>query len=361
MKPASLNWPLGLQFAPHERPQAQRLLQPGYTFRELEDAHSAYRFIIQADMQQLLPLFYELLRILPQETFFILEYYSLQELAPESDNNEPHIYYSPLLETQELLECLECFLPRLMHEGLLGFGLANNRFGTEIFLSEEKVFTCFTSNPVKVCHLLNQQGLAYRQQLYLPTDFHHQHLPLSHYGRGELPPELQQHSTKELDYRQFCPELIEFLEMFPVEEDCSFFFSQKEQDEIAQILTTDDALSHLAEEDFAYLLLDWIDFCHEVAHHTFEGTLSDYRDALQLRDAIDMVQQGVRSKLADKISYILQEADSLFRACLIDCSKSLAHRPQTTPHSQRFWHWGIISNQGTNLRRDLIRQGWYQS
>ena len=56
---------------------------------------------------------------------------------------------------------------------------------------------------------------------------------------------------------------------------------------------------------------------------------------------------------------VLKEPDEKFRQLLIDQRKRL-DSPCKTSAEEHFWYNGVIGNAGYELRRDLIRQGWYK-
>jgi len=297
---------------------------------------------------------------LPEETFFILEFYQEDQTADPSQDPIPTIYYSPYMPTIEIFDIIETFLPRLIHDGFVGFGLANNREGIELFYSEEKVLTCFTGNHLRITDLLAGMQIPHRTDLQFPTDTGHDHLSLLCHQRKSLPEPFCSMSESELDYVSFCDELTEILDMYPVEDDFTFFLSKKEQDQIEARLLEHPEYSEFADEDFGGLLLDWNDFVDECAT-AFQGDLWEYRQGLKLRDLIEFVINGVSPPLSTKILEIVSETDQKLQQNLVDCRKRLDPPCDQLPaREDRFWHQGIVRNQGVPLRRDLIRQGWYQ-
>ena len=250
-------------------------------------------------------------------------------------------------------------MPRILHDGFVGFGLANNRAGMEIFYSEEKVLTCFIDNHIRVTNLLRNHAIPHVPDLAFPTDWGHDHLSLLCHKRRDLPPELSDYSDTELDYMKFCVELADDLEMYKVEEGLSFFLSKREQDEIEVRLRDHPDFAHFADEDFGGLLLDWNDFVSE-CEAAFEGSLEEYRYGLRLRDLIQYVIEGVPETVCEKIEEIVGEADRMFRQNLTDCRKRLDSPDDIPVASEQFWYHGMVRNQGVTLRRDLIRQGWFR-
>jgi hypothetical protein len=348
--------PLGIRLWPNRR-RLKRHLKEGYTFSLLEHSSDSYRFTAVASAERIATIFTGLLSCLPAETFLILEFY---EEGPERGSDEqpiPTVYYSPYLNTRDILAAITPFLPRLIHDGFVGFGLANNRAGIEIFFSEEKVLTCFTSNHIRIMDLLARKGLQHTPELLLPTDFGHDHLSLQCHPRRTLPEPFASMCDADLDYLVFCGELVELLDMYPVEENLSFFLSEKEQDAIEARLAQHPEYADYMDDDFGSLLLDWSDFVDECAA-AFEGDLWEYRMGLALRDMIQYVVDGVPDLLQRKIHEIIQEADERFQTNLVDRRKRLdAPEEQKADH---FWYRGVVRNQGAYLRRDLIRQGWFK-
>ena len=157
----------------------------------------------------------------------------------------------------------------------------------------------------------------------------------------------------------FCNELIEILDMYPVEEGLSFFLTRKEQELISGLMQQIIPNDEFAGIEFGSLLLDWSDFVTE-CKNAFEGNLLDYRQGLKIRDTIQLVTEAAPEALAEKINAIVIEPDNEFRTALIDQRKRLDPPSEPRLQQERFWYQGVVRNQGTHLRRDLIRQGWFQ-
>ncbi|TYO99204.1 hypothetical protein EDC39_10347 [Geothermobacter ehrlichii] len=360
MIPTAFDFPLGIQPWPRELRHYGRKLAEGYTFSPLEDCSDSYRLTAMIGAGRVAALFRTFARtLLPDESFLILEYYLDDWSGDENEQSEPAVFYSPYLPTETLLRELHRYLPRLIHDGFVGFGLANNRLGIEIFFSEEKIFTCFTGNHLQATSLFAREGIPHNSDLVFPADFGHDHLSLQCYRRNALPPELAVLPRHELDFQVFCRELVDRLEMYQVEDGLSFYLSRREQDLIEQRLRQHEEFADYADEDFGAILLDWSDFVDE-CDRLFEGDLWEYQQGLKLRDLIQYVIEGVPAGLRQKLETILDEPDRRFRKALVDRRKRLDAPGNITLRSERFWYQGIIRNQGTSLRRDLIRAGWYQ-
>ncbi len=350
---------MGLRLWPQATELGQTLFTEGYSFAPLENTTDSFRFSIMVDACRIAPVLKAFAPTLPEETFFILEFYQGGQKTDDGETPAPTIYYSPYLPTTEILETIEPFLDRLTHDGFVGFGLANNREGVELFFSEEKVLSCFTGNHIRVMDILARQGILHRRDLVFPTDFGHDHLSLLCHSKNELPAEFVSMSETELDYATFCVELTELLDMYPVEDDFSFFLSKKEQDLIEARLSEHEDYTEFCEEDFGSLLLDWNDFVSE-CENAFQGDLWEYRMGLKLRDMIQYVIDGIPPALDEKITEIISEADQKFQKNLVDQRKRLDPPSSQPVRDDRFWYQGIVRNQGVDLRRDLIRQGWYK-
>jgi hypothetical protein len=353
------DFPLGLRLWPREKRSERRNLQEGYTFSPLEKTTDSYRFSAVVGAVKAAAIFRSLAPCLPQETFLILEFYQEDVEPLPGENPAPAVYYSPYLPTREILTAIDPFLPRLIHDGFVGFGIANNREGIEIFYSEEKVLTCFTGNHIRIMDLMARHGLRHNPALLFPTDFGHDHLSLLCHPRRSLPEPFSSMGDADLDYIHFCQEITDILDMYPVEENISFFLSKKEQDAIEALLAGHAEFAEYAEDDFGSLLLDWHDFVGE-CEAAFEGDLWEYRQGLILRDMIQYVLEGVAETLKVKITEIIAEADDKFRDILIDRRKRLDPPANITEPEDHFWYRGVVQNQGVYLRRDLIRQGWYK-
>lgn len=337
-----------------------RQLRDGYVFSLMDHSADSYRFTAMAGSARIEALFRAFADVLPEECFFILEYYPEEEEERSAEEDvRPMLFYSPYLPTEEILACLESYFPRLVHDGFVGFGLANNASGMELFFSEEKILTCFTGNHIRVMDLMHRFGLPYAKNQLFTTDLGHDHLSLLCHPAGVLPAELTGFSETELDYLRFCQELTELLEMYPVEDDMSFFLSAKEQAFIARRLEENEDLGALAEEDFGDLLLSWNDFVQE-CESGFEGGLEDYHDGLRLRDLIQFVIEGVPDLLARKLIEVVRDADRRLQRNLEDSRKRLDSPDNVPLREDRFWYHGVVRNQGVSLRRDLIRRGWFR-
>jgi len=354
------DYPLGIRLWPSEFRHGRQPIREGYCFSPLENTADSFRFTALAGAEKVAAIFRSFASCLPDEAFLILEFY--EEPAPQKSEEQPvpTVYYSPYLPKEELLATLEPYLPRLIHDGFVGFGLANNRAGLELFYSEEKVLTCFAGNHIRVMDLLARHGLQHDPQVLIPTDLGHDHLSLLCHPRGALPLPFAAMSEGELDYVQFCSELTELLDMYQVEESLSFFLSEREQDSIESCLTAHPQFAEFAEEDFGSLLLDWHDFVDE-CEAGFEGDLWEYRQGLKLRDMIQHVAEAVPAVLGDKILEIVADADSRLRKNMVDVRKRLDPPAEIRARDDHFWYRGMVRNQGVYLRRDLIRQGWYKS
>ena len=354
-----LQLPHGVRIWENELKGCPKPLQEGYTFTLLENSSDSYRFTVIVNADRVAEIFRAFAKALADEAFFILEYYE-DSVDPGDENHpEPTVYYSPYFEPAALLQTLEEFFPRLVHDGFVGFGFANNRAGVELFYSEEKVLTCFTGNHLRFINLLHSLEVAHVPDLVFPTDLGHDHLSLLCHERQSLPLPFSSMTDSELDYVCFCGDIVELLDMYPVEETLSFFLSKREQDEIELCLADNPEFAEYLEDDFGSLLLDWNDFVTE-CEGGFEGDLWDYRQGLKLRDMIQFVIERTAPALGTKLLDIVAEADSKFRRLLGDRRKRLDPPEGIPVRDERFWYQGMVSKQGVSLRRDLIRQGWFK-
>ncbi|PLX83192.1 MAG: hypothetical protein C0617_11680 [Desulfuromonas sp.] len=358
MQVEPFDWPLGIRLWPNERRRVRRLRE-GYDYSPIENSSDSFRFTAVSGAAKVPGVFRSFADCLPEESFLILEFYQEEHEAAPDEQPLPAVYYSPYLPTNEILETLEPYLPRLIHDGFVGFGLANNRAGMELFYSEEKVLTFFTGNHLRVTDMLARHGLHHRSDLLYPTDLGHDHLSLLCHPQGTLPQPFSALSETELDYVHFCGEVTQLLDMYPVEESLSFFLSKKEQDLIEARLQENPDLAEFAEEDFGTLLLDWDDFVSECST-AFEGDLWDYRQGLKLRDMIEYVLEGIPATLSGKVREIIASSDEKFQQNLTDRRKRLDPPGPGPAQDDRFWYRGMVRNQGAYLRRDLIRQGWFK-
>lgn len=351
------NFPAGLQFWPQARRRA-RTLRAGYNFSLLENSADTYHFSVLADASRIRVAFNEFAASIPGEAFFILEFYTSEPNTSDLEPPAPTIHYSPYLPIPEIIAAIEPYWDRMMHDGFVGFGMANNRSSQEMFYSEEKVLTFFTDNHLRVTNQMAKAKIPHRQELKLHTELGHDHLSLLCLERESLPDCLQSFSDRDLDYAYFCREIVDNLDMYPVEESLSFFFSRKEQTLIENILCQHPNYEEFAEDDFGALLLDWNDFVQECSSG-FNGDLWEYRMGLQLRDMLQHVIAACDDPLKSRILEVLKGPDDTFRQMLIDNRKRL-DTPCSGSPDEHFWYSGVIRNAGHELRRDLIRDGWYK-
>ena len=335
----------------------------GYEFNLLEDCDNAYRFTAVAAAQKISAIFKNFARFLNNEAFFILEYYPEESLSsrPSSSTERPTpaVFYSPYMDVDVIIHTIAPYLDRMVHDGFVGFGLANNRKGLELFYSEEKVLTFFTDNHLRITNFLTELDVPCRDHLTLPQDFGHDHLSLLSIPREHLPLALQKYNSEDLNSVCFCEDLTDQLSMYEVEEGLSFFLTRKEQEEITEVINNKLAEHDFADAEFGGLLLDWSDFVTE-CEHSFDGDLWEYKQGLKIRDTIQLVIDHAPSTLAEKITSIVSEPDRIFATILTDRFKRIDPPENTKLGPNCFWYQGVVRNQGSDLRRDLIRSGWFK-
>jgi hypothetical protein len=358
--PNQFKLPVGIRRWPESGDEPQQ--SEGFEYSLLEDCDSAYRFTALATVDKVRSIFNHFSKFLPDEAFFILEYYP-EGIPPSrpSGSNEgpiPAVFYSPYLATDAILRTITPYIDRMIHDGFVGFGIANNRKGLEFFYSEEKVLTFFTDNYLRLSNFLHQHEIKHNKNLLHSTEFGHDHLSLSGLPETLLPEELAGFSKAELDVTFFAQELVDQLDMYQVEEGLSFFLTRKEQDQIEELLKRELPNHHLSEVEFGGLLLDWNDFVIE-CEQTFSGDLWEYKQGLTIRDTIQQVIEVAPKSLADKISLIVSEPDNLFKKILTDRRKRLDPPTEIKLAQKQFWYHGVVQKQGSDLRRDLIRHGWF--
>jgi hypothetical protein len=335
----------------------------GFEYGLLDDCDNAYRFTVSATASKIEQIFNDFAGYLPDESFFIIEYYPDDSLmlrpSSSSERPTPNVYYSPYLPTRMILSSIAPYLSRLIHDGFVGFGLANNRKGLEFFCSEEKVLSFFTDNHLRLSTMLHRHQIAHRSPLILPADFGHDHISLMGLPPKNLPGDLKNLSETELDSTLFGNEIVEMLEMYEVEEGLSFFLTRKEQEQIGELVKKNLPDLDLASAEFGGLLLDWSDFVSE-CEAAFEGDLWEYRQGLKIRDAIQLIIEAAPEPLGSKINQIVTEPDEIFQTTLTDKRKRLDPPTEMRIQPEPFWYQGITKKQGTELRRDLIRNGWFK-
>ena len=335
----------------------------GFEFSLLKNCDNAYSFTAIATVSKIESIFNHFSRFLSDEAFFILEYYPEESLLSRPNGGDeqltPAVFYSPYLQTNCILRTVAPYIDRLIHDGFVGFGLANNRRGLELFYSEEKVLTFFTDNHLRLSNFLHQHQISHSKNLMLPEDFGHDHLSLLGFPWDLLPESLLTFNNNELDSTIFCRELIEQLGMYQLEERLSFFLTRKEQEQLAKLIKLKLPNHELSDIEFGELLLDWSDFVTE-CEHTFAGDLWEYQQGLKIRDTIQLVIETTSELLAEKIHSIISEPDNAFQNILIDRRKRLDPPQEIKLRQKRFWYQGMVRDQGSELRRDLIRYGWFK-
>lgn len=325
-------------------------------FSPLDDADSCYFFSALVGASKVEKIFRDFGRHFPEDAFLILEYY---QHGNKQSAAQATTFYSPYLPVTDLLEELTPFFPRLIHDGFVGFGMANNRFGLELFYSEDKILTCFTGNHIRCMDILGRHGIPFDPLLCYPDEITHDHLSLAGLSKDLLPGSLELVDETDLDSRSFCCDLIDLFEMYPVDESLSFFLSEKEQDQIEDLLAGKPAYAEYAEEDFGDLMLDWNIFVEECVQG-FDGELWEYYQNLKCRDLLQYVIESVAEPLAAKIRNVIRESDEKFSGHLLDKRKSLDLPEEISFRAKPFWYDGVVARQGACLRRDLMRSGWYR-
>lgn len=351
--------PSGLRVWDSEKTKAESNIKQGFCCSRVEECKDAFRFAALIDVKKLPSLINDCAALLTDESFFVLEYYPDKITNIDDDTPaEPTIFYSPYMETAEILDILSPYLTRLIHDGFVGFGLANSRQGAELFFSEEKAFTCFTANHIRAMNIFNQYGLRFKEELLFPADFAHDHFSLVSLCSHQLPYELQKFSRDELDYVNYCGDLVELFEMQTTTSGEEFYLSGKEQDYISDLLEQQPDLEWSSDDEFIHLLLDWKEFVKE-CNQGFDGTLEDYESGLRVRDIIATVTDKSEEAIRTKLLKFVDGADTVFKHQLVETARHIPENSAGPRSDQTFWRWGVTRKQGAALRRDLIRSGWF--
>ena len=129
----SFDFPLGLRPWPNPQRRRRPLLKEGYLLERLENSPDAFRLTAVMGAGKLPGFFQDFARLLPSESFFVLEFYENEGESAANSEQLPRVYYSSYLPTREIIEAITPYLPRLIHDGFVGFGLASNRDGIEMF------------------------------------------------------------------------------------------------------------------------------------------------------------------------------------------------------------------------------------
>ncbi|MDY0191386.1 MAG: hypothetical protein RBR22_11695 [Desulfuromonas sp.] len=362
MPPLTFAQPCGLRVWDEEIQNPAFDLHQGFCYSRLDGCQDAFRFAALIDTNQFASMFKACATMLAEESFFVLEYYPEKIQVSEDDAlPEPTVFYSPYIPTQEILDTIAPYMERLIHDGFVGFGLANSRQGVELFYSEEKAFTCFTANHIRTMDIFTQHGLSYTQELIFPADFAHDHLSLVSIDADKLPGTLRKLAKQDLDYINYCSELIELFDMQSTSDGEDFFLSGKEQDLISAILEQEEDLDWSSEDEFVHLMMDWKEFVKECSQG-FDGDLDDYLNGIQLRDIIALVIDNIDADISKKLADFIDATDAMFRRQLVTTERHIpsGELSKNQLHQQKnFWRWGVIRQQSAELRRDLIRLGWF--
>ncbi len=105
--PLNFESPIGLRRWDQQHKPWLRHQQEGYDLSLLEDCENAYRFTAVASSPRVSQLVQNFSRYLPEEAFFILEYYPddalTQRSATTAERPVPEVFYSPYMSTAEII------------------------------------------------------------------------------------------------------------------------------------------------------------------------------------------------------------------------------------------------------------------
>ncbi len=82
------NFPAGLQLWPQARLRS-RNLQEGYSFSLLENSNDTYHFSVLADPARVQTIFNQFTENMPDEAFFILEFYTTEPNVKDTGTSGP--------------------------------------------------------------------------------------------------------------------------------------------------------------------------------------------------------------------------------------------------------------------------------
>ncbi len=101
-------------------------------------------------------------------------------LVSHWSGDRPETYLSPFLPRQEIQEAIAPYLSSLLHDVMVGYGLAWYDTGhhEEVFLDDHKEMTILTSRTQAVDDMLAQHGLELNAELQFVSDHGHAHINL---------------------------------------------------------------------------------------------------------------------------------------------------------------------------------------
>ena len=308
----------------------------------MENSVGAYQFAISGPpllIIELIKSFFDRYDI----SFLILEHHD--EDAETGELAENHaLFCSPGVEENGISAAIMHMLPSIIENQYIGLGFAGSDRGFEAFVSSDGMISLFVDNYLQMTDLLSRSGFRHQKEFAIPVEENFYPSP-----------------SQKREASTVVSSLVEMLGMYPIDEPVIIFFSSQEQLMMDRCLKQHIAFSDYSGDDFEGFLAEWADFVYE-CEEGFEATIWDYNDGLNIRDLIEHIIRNVGSPLDEKIGDAIIDYDNRFDAILVDRDRNIdPPRDVYIDGDIPFWYRGIPKKYGTELRRDLIRCGWYET
>jgi len=193
------------------------------TYR-LEEGHPHFAFLVAVDKTALAPLFDALVAALPSPAYAILELPPEPEdddgpaPAPGPDESRSDIYISLHFDKSELLAGLAPYKLQLLHDGLVGVGVASGPPGAsaalvrEVFVDDHQLIHIHDTVAEPWRTLLKDAGLKPVELLHTVDSVPHVHQALDQFSDEEIPEPLRGRPWNELIFEEFLGNLLEALQ-----------------------------------------------------------------------------------------------------------------------------------------------------
>lgn len=188
----------------------------------MEEGHPHFAFLVAVDKVTLAPLFEALVAALPSPAYAILELPPEPDEAEEApvkavDEARSDIYISLHFEKRELLASLAPYQLQLLHDGMVGLGIAASPPGApaaqvrEVFVDDHQLIHIHDTVAEPWRMLLKKAGLQPVEALHTVDMVPHIHQALDQFSDEEIPEALRGRPWNELIFEEFLGNLIEAL------------------------------------------------------------------------------------------------------------------------------------------------------